>query len=381
MSLNQDDRRPITIGFDGSRLSVGDRTGTETYSAEILRHLAPLLDGDTLRVYLRTRDIPSDLATERSIEPVPIPFPRLWTHVRLSWETRRHRPDVLFVPSHVAPALHPPTVVTIHDLGYLHFPEDHPPAQRRILDVSTRWSARAASRIIAISEATRRDLMGAYGMDSDKISVVHHGVGQAFGPRSDAEIAELKSRLGLPPRFVLAVGTIQPRKNLGRLSSAMRSVAAAGLDHHLVIAGKPGWLVERVEKDIATSGAASLVHRLGYVAPPDLPTLYAAADAFAFPSLYEGFGLPALEAMASGTPVLTSDRSAFPEVVGDSALIANPTDSDAIGTALVQLLTNQPLRARLRRAGLERSAAFTWQDTAAKTLSVLRDVATTRGAR
>jgi glycosyltransferase involved in cell wall biosynthesis len=375
VTFKQDDLEPILIGFDGSRLSVSQRTGTETYSAQILHHLAPLVGRDTLRVYLRARSLTSDLGEVPGVESIPIPFPRLWTHARLSWEMRRHRPDVLFVPAHVVPAIHPPTVVTIHDLGYLHMPEDHPPAQRKMLDLSTRWSARTTDHIIAISEATRHDLIGAYGVSPNKISVIHHGVGSTFQPRSEEEIADVRARLRLPPRFVLAVGTVQPRKNLGRLAASMRTVAAAGLEHRLVVAGKPGWLVDRVERDIAVSGASHLVDRLGYVSAADLPLLYAAADAFAFPSLYEGFGLPVLEAMAAGTPVLTSDRAALPEVAGNAALLVDPTDSDAIGDALARLLTDQALRAQLRRNGLERSYAFTWERAAAATLSVLRSVA------
>jgi glycosyltransferase involved in cell wall biosynthesis len=264
-------------------------------------------------------------------------------------------------------------VVTVHDLGYLHEPEAHPPAHRRYLGWSTRWSVGAARLVIAPSCSTRADVLAHVTVPPDRVRVVPHGVDAAFRPLPLSETESARRRLGLPDRFVLAVGTVQPRKNLGRLAVALRGVAAAGLPHRLVIAGKAGWLADRVERDIAASGMGDRVHRLGYVAAADLPALYGAADAFAFPSLHEGFGLPALEALACGTPTLVADRAALPEVVGDAALRVPPEDPDAIGAALLRLLTDQSLRARLEAAGPARAAAFTWRRAADQTLSLLRE--------
>lgn len=364
--------RPPVIGIDASRLSVGERTGTETYTAQLLRHLPGHLSSEEVRLYLNTRDVPPEATPP--YHPVPIPFPRLWTHARLSWEVTRHPPDLLFVPAHVVPLLHPQSVVTIHDLGFLHEPGSHPAPDRRLLDLSTRWSARAAQRVIAISAATRQDLVRAYGVPETKIRVVPHGVGPEFRPVPPYVSEEVKVRLNLPSRYVLAVGTVQPRKNLGRLAAALRVLVEHGLPHHLVIAGKRGWLAGTVDQAIETSGMADRIHRVGYVAPTDLPAVYTGADAFCFPSLYEGFGLPALEALACGVPTLVSDRGALPEVVGDAALTVNPTDERAIGTALVRLLTDADLRQRLAAAGPLRAAHFSWDQTAAQTLAVLREV-------
>lgn len=303
-----------------------------------------------------------------------MPFPRLWTHLRLSVRMAAHPPGVLFVPSHVIPLVHPRSVAVIHDVGFLRFPDAHPPAARRMLDVTTRWNLSASKRVIAISAATRDDLVAHYRADAGKIAVIHHGVHQKFHPRSPADIAPVLDRLGVRQPYVLAVGTVQPRKNFGGLAEAFNAVIAAGLPHRLVIAGKRGWLAERVEAEIEASGAVGRIQRLGYVDDADLPALYAGASAFCLPSLYEGFGMPVVEAMASGAPVVTSNGSALAEVAGDAALTVDPSDPAAIGAALLRVLTDESLAARLRGLGLARARQFTWRRTAEATLDVLRSV-------
>jgi glycosyltransferase involved in cell wall biosynthesis len=360
------------VGIDASRYTVEHRTGTENYSFHLINALAAS-DHDDLdfRLYLN--------ATESTIPAIPgsaetrlIPFPRFWTHARLSAEILARRPDLLFVPSHVIPLIHPRSVVTIHDLGYLHEPDAHPPRQRLMLDRTTRWNARVATRIIAISDVTRQDLVSRYAVDERKVSVVPHGVSGQYRRQSAEAIAALRSRLRLPERFVLAVGTIQPRKNLGNLARAMRRLRDDGESIALVTAGKRGWMADQVEQEVRRALPGSAWLHLGYLPDADLPALYGAAEVVALVSRFEGFGLPVLEAMASGAPVVISNRGSLPEVAGSAVLVADPEDPASIALQLRRPLGDGVLRAELVERGRARASTFTWERAARETIAVFR---------
>jgi len=368
--------RALTIGVDASRMLPAHRTGTEQYSVALLQALMRLPTPHRWRLY--APGLPPDdlLPLPAGWEWRAMPFPRLWTHLRLSAEMLRAAPDVLFVPAHVVPLVHPRrTVVTIHDLGYLHFPETHPARDRRYLDRATRWSAHAARRVIAVSHATRDDLMRLLHIPEAKIAVVPHGVDAAITrPSQDLAVAVL-SRYGITRPYVLALGTVQPRKNLVRLVAAFGAMRAAGLPHTLVIVGRSGWLANPIHEAVAVHGLTEHVHFTGYVPDVDLPALYAGADVLAFVSLYEGFGLPALEAMAYGTPVVAANTSSLPEVVGGAGLLVDPTDVAAIAAALTRVVSDGALQARLVAAGQSRAVAYTWERCARETLAVLEATA------
>jgi glycosyltransferase involved in cell wall biosynthesis len=369
------------VGIDASRYPGEIRTGTETYSRELLDAMAEL---DSLpfevRLYVNRIDAGADEDLARLGNVRRLPFPRLWTHGRLSFEMLRDRPDLLFVPSHVIPLAHPRSVVTIHDLGYLHEPEAHPVRQRRLLDLTTRWNARVSAHIIAISDTTRADLIQRYGAPAEKITVIHHGVNDRFVPATPDEQTRIRYKWQLPDRFVLAVGTIQPRKNLARLAEAVARLQGDFPGLALVVAGKRGWMADSVLSDISRTLSSGLVHELGYVPLNDVPGLYSAASVTALVSTYEGFGLPALEALACGSPLVISDTPALVEVAGKAARIARAASVDEIAQGIEASL-NEANNETGKRLGMVHAAAFTWANTAQQTRDVLNHVLENRAAR
>ena len=369
------------VGLDASRYPGEIRTGTETYSRELLDAMAGL--GDLpfqVRSYVDQSDSESFARLSQLGSVRSLPFPRFWTHGRLSFEMLRHRPDLLFVPSHVIPLVHPRSVVTIHDLGYLHEPGAHPDRQRRMLDLTTRWNARVSDHIIAISDTTKTDLIRHYGTPAEKITVIHHGVSDRFAPAGPDERARVGSRYRLPAQFVLAVGTIQPRKNLARLAQAVARLHGEFPELALVVAGKRGWMADSVLADISAILPPDLVHELGYVPLSDIPALYSTASVTALVSTYEGFGLPALEALSCGSPLVVSDTPALVEVAGAVARIANATSVEVIAEGISASLTETDREGR-RRRGQQHAASFTWSETARRTVGVLDRVLENRAAR
>ncbi|HEX5165115.1 MAG TPA: glycosyltransferase family 1 protein [Thermomicrobiales bacterium] len=356
------------IAVDASRAGVAARTGTEWYSFELIRAMIAVEDRPPLRLY--HRGAPPPELDGPAVSHQHIQQPRLWTHLGLSRAMRHDRPAALYVPSHVLPLVHPAvSVVTVHDLGYLAEPDAHPASTRRMLDLTTRWNARTAREIIAISGQTRDDLVRHYRVDPAKISVIHSGVDhQRFRPLDVDTVQAVISRLGINQPYLFFLSTVQPRKNVERLVEAFESLEP-GLT--LVIAGSSGWLSEPIEARIAGSSASDRIRRLGVVADADVPALYNGAEAFVLPSLFEGFGMGVLEAMACGCPVVTSSRSSLPEVAGGAAILIDPFDIRSIRDGIVAAIKPQR-RAELVAAGIERARNFTWQQTATATLDVIR---------
>jgi glycosyltransferase involved in cell wall biosynthesis len=369
----------MLIGIDASRATVTQRTGTEGYSLHIIRGL--IKQGSKHRIRLYFRDTPPQelFPTGERVEVCVINRVRMWTHLGLGPTARRDPPDVLFVPAHVVPwpgTGRVPAVFTAHDLGYLHYPDKHPLPQRLYLAWSTRHSANVARRVIAVSKATAHDLVALNGIPREKIRVVYSGVDDLLAPVADpGRIDALRARLGIPGPYILHVGSIQPRKNLVRLVEAFRLVMEDIPDLTLVLAGRLGWDYQPLLSRIGQPGLAGRVILAGFVPDEDLPILYSGAAVYAFPSLYEGFGFPALEAMACGTPVICSNTSSLPELVGDAALTFPPTDVTALADALRRVLTDASLRSRLIARGFERGSHFTWEAAAQATLDVLLEAA------
>lgn len=363
----------MRIAIDASRCTVQRVTGTENYAIQLIRALIRLNTQHDITLYFR--DTPSSdlFPVSEHVTYGVIPFRRAWTHVRFAAELWRDQPDVTFVPAHTLPIFFPGTaVVTVHDLGFKYFPQAHPVRQRLYLDWTTRYSAYRVNIILADSQATADDLHRFYGVESDKIRVVYPGI----NPLAVGDIQTVRQKYNLPERYFLFVGTLQPRKNIARLVEAYQlwQRQNPGDNAGLVLAGGKGWLY-----DPAWVEGVEGIHLMGYVDDADKGALYAGALALVFPSLYEGFGFPVLEAMQCGTPVIASNTSSLPELVGEPGLLVNPLDVEAIAEAMSQLSNETSLRSKLVGQGFAQATRFTWIEAARKTLAALESAGTHSG--
>ncbi len=287
---------------------------------------------------------------------------------------------------HLLLPLRAPTVLTVHDLIFRRYPRHHKRLNRWYLNATMPLFCRRADHIIAVSEQSKRDVIAAYGIPPDKITVIYEAADPRFCPQPVETVAAVRARYRLPERYLLFVGTIEPRKNLGRLLAAFERLHAAGLTDALVIVGKRGWLYDDFFARLENSPAKGAVIFPGFVPDADLPAVYAGAQALAFPSEFEGFGLPVLEAMACGTPVVCSNTSSLPEITSSlpsqgggaggvgAALLIDPLDADALTDALRRVLSEPDLAADLRARGSAQAARFSWERAAAETLAVYRQV-------
>ncbi|MDP2671086.1 MAG: glycosyltransferase family 1 protein [bacterium] len=364
----------MKIGIDASRISIDEKSGTENYSLNLIKALAKIDSKNHYQLYFN-HDPKFFELPETNFASKIIPARKFWTQGRLAAELVLNPVDLLFVPAHTIPILRRPglkTVVTIHDLGAEYLAAYHKFPDRIYLNWSTAFVANYASHIIAVSEATKKDLVREFKVKEERISVVYEGVDRNFFKKSQPEqVDQVRKKYGLKKPYFLFVGTIQPRKNLFNLIQAF---SEARVEADLVIAGKPGWLFKEIYEAPKKFGIEEKVKFLGFTPTEDLPALYSGALSFVFPSLYEGFGLPLLEAMACACPVLTSNQSSLPEVVGRAGLLVNPRSSKEIAQAIEKLFKDKHLRESLSQKGQERTQNFSWEKTARETLAVLEKV-------
>jgi glycosyltransferase involved in cell wall biosynthesis len=289
----------------------------------------------------------------------------------LPWILRRVRPDLVHFTNYLAPLACPvPYVVSVHDMSLSLLPQYHTVKKRLLTSTLVPSVARAARMVLAPSESTCRDIVRLLALDPARVRVVPYAPGPAFAPQTpDAQ--RLARVYGVAEPYFVYVGTLEPRKNLARALRAFATLAAALPDHRFVLAGQPGWHCDDVLAEV--QAAAGRVMLLGYVPEEDLPLLYSHAVAMVYPSVYEGFGLPVVEAMACGTPVITSRSSSLEEIAKDAAALVDPLDERSIAEAMHAVATDPALRASLRTRGLARAATFTWARTARETAEVYRE--------
>jgi len=349
----------MKIGVD-TQSTLGRKTGIGLYTSNLLRALrqvAPQHEYVEL-----SSGLTKELRTDQRLE---------WQQFGLPRRARAAGVDLLHVTGFDAPWWKPcPVVLTVHDLIGLLFPANLPPISRlywsRWLPRTIRW----ADRVIADSNHTKNDVSRLLGISPERIEVIHLGVDEKFHPVEDRKVLEtVRDKYSLPKKFILCLGTLEPRKGLDTLIAALADLAVNN-PCELVIAGKRGWYTQPLFQQVKALSLGQRVHFTGYVVEEDLGALYSLAHLFVYPSRYEGFGLPPLEAMACGLPVVCTDAASLPEVVGHAALLVPPDDPVALATAMRRLLGDGQLHTEMRSRGMERATRFTWEETARRTLHV-----------
>lgn len=376
----------MVIGIDASRAFVDERTGTENYSYELITQMLRLTTAKKHAFVLFIRPnakIPKELAVYSNVIVKSINYPVLWTQVGLAFETWVTKLDVLWIPAHTLPVLRKrslKTIVTIHGLEYKYLREYNNWLQRWYLPLSTYYAAKNATRLICVSESTKHDLVAETGIDAEKTTVIYEGV--SFSGKSGWVVGGVAAnkyyeKYGIERgKYILFVGTVQPRKNIAALISAYNRVCKDYPDYKLVIVGGIGWDAERDLAMAEKMGVLDCVIFTGRVSPELLQVLYQGASVYAQPSWTEGFGLPVLEAMASGVPVVVSSGGALPEVVGDAGIIVSLEGgrrmfAARLASAVGSLLGDPERRELLKQRGLERVHQFSWKSAADKTIKCL----------
>ena len=371
----------MKIGIDASRAFEKERTGTEEYSYRLIKSLA-MMDTSRHQIFLYARKNPLiDFDLPANFQLKIISTNRFWTQLGLASEMMMNKPDVLFVPSYAIPQIHPvKTVVTIHGLEYRYCPECYSLKERLILELNTRSSIKWASKIITPSESTKKDLIEFYKVDRDKIRVIYHGVEKS--PLLRGGWGCVKETLQHTPSpsqegtySILFIGRLEKRKNLVNLIKAFeifrKSYKLQATSYKLILAGKAGFGFAEIKKAIQDSPFKKDIVLKNYVSEEEKGELYKNTDLFILPSFYEGFGLPVLEAMNYGAPVICSNVSSLPEAAGDAALLIDPNNPEEIAEAMKKVFSDDNLRKKMIEKGFENVKKFSWEKCARKTIGEL----------
>jgi glycosyltransferase involved in cell wall biosynthesis len=366
----------MLIGIDASRANLKEKTGVEWYGYHLICELAKLDTKNQYRLYMWDEPQGALADLPDNFEPVVIPNSRFWSYIALSNELRKNKVDRLFVPSHIVPPIHPEkTVVTIHDLGFRHFPESYSKYHYQNLNWGTKLSAKWASTITVPSKAVAQDVQNYYGVPYEKIAEIPNGYDpDMFKGLTPEKVVEVMKHHGIQDPYILFLGRLEARKNVVRLLEAFYRLRDSGLfGGQLVLAGNPGVGYEKIRELINMRKSKNYVVHTGYVGNDERAALLRGARAFAFPSLFEGFGVPILEAFMAETPVLTSNRGATAEIAGDGALLVNPESVSEIHHGLERLLADKGLVADLIPKGKERLKHYGWKKSAKQIHAVLTE--------
>lgn len=372
----------MRIGID-IRSLIFTRAGISSYTCNLIKSLAEIDKENEYILFCNTKS-QYNWAGYDNIKEKVLRLPhlgslteRIWEEIFLPRGIASMEVDIFHGPRFTLPSKKPcKFIVTIHDLAFKKFPQLVTRGGFNYFNAHVESAVKKADGIIAVSYNTREDLVNLFDVDGNRIEVIYEGIDENYHIIEDRkELKEAGDRYGLPEKFILFVGTVEPRKNLVRLIEAFNKLKMKKLiEHSLVIAGGKGWLYNDVFETVERLKLEQDVIFTGYIPESDLPLIYNLADLFVYPSLYEGFGLPPLEAMACGVPVITSNVSSLPEVAGDAALLVDPCNVPAIAGLIEQVLGNNGLREKMIEKGFERAGKFSWEDAAKKTMTVYREV-------
>jgi glycosyltransferase involved in cell wall biosynthesis len=377
--LPKESKRSGRIAINAHLLSGQEsyrRAGIHQYIFQLLCHLPQVGQDFEFTIYANhTADLPQHKNTRFAVTSVPTERPLtriLWEQLLWPPAIRREQADLLHSMAFVIPFWQPcPAVVTVYDLSFNYYPERYPAFRRFYLNSQTRRSCQAARRVVAISESGRQDIHRLYQVPLNKIDVVPPAVSTDYHERSTAEIEAFRHQESLPEQFLLHVGTLQPRKNLLVLLEALARLNRPDL--LLVLIGGKGWYYDEIFARVKALKLERQVRFTGYVADDSLPLWYNAATIFVFPSLYEGFGMPVLEAIACGTPVIAANTSSIPEVVGESACLFDPQDVETLAQHIQAMLDNPAMMAGMRQQGLAQAQKYSWAGSAEKMITVYKE--------
>lgn len=373
----------MIIGIDASRAFVKNKTGIEEYSYQVIKHLREFLKAQQVILYLDSRVnkkeyINFDLPVYWKIKFLRAP--KFWTQFRLSIEMLFRGPDILFVPAHTVPLIHPKnTIVTIHGLEYEFCPKAYSPFERMYMRWSIRKSCQWASQVIAVSENTKKDLIKLYGVPNKKIRVIYEGYSNdnlqfsifSFQKNSKSKNTEYEI---LNTKYLLFIGRLEERKNICGIVEAFEMLKRKyNISHKLILVGKFGYGGEKIKNKINSSEYKNDIILTGYVSEEDKFYLMANADAFLFPTFYEGFGLPILEAQSVGVPVVTSNISSMPEVAGSGAVFIDPQNSEEISQAVYQLISEESYKNDIIEKGFDNVKRFSWEKCAEEAAEILQN--------
>lgn len=367
-------------------VTIGQKTGIGLYVHNLIENLARVDKENEYLLYthfwrsFKTKKKTLSLPVQPNFRLVVKRFPNRITNLLFNY---LHLPIDFFLPPtdivHCTCYLTPiskrsKSIVTIYDLTPLLFPEFHVEHIKKVIFKGLLNSVCKVDKIIAISESTKKDVMRLFHIPEDKIEVIYGAADEIYHPIEDPEILkQVRAKYKIPHKFILFVGIIEPRKNIARLIQAF-SILKKKFEHKLVIVGRKGWLYDEIFAQVRRSHLGEEVIFTGYVPREDLPALYSATELFIYPSLYEGFGLPPLEAMACGTPVITSNVSSLPEVMGEAGILIDPNNVDELSRAIDSVLSDENLREELREKGLRQAKKFSWERCAQETIKVYQEV-------